>query len=66
MPVALDDTDDLFAEVDNLDDGELTPALPITNSANQPVPEAATQSITKADIQPVTETKQPKNISAQK
>ena len=66
MPVALDDTDDLFAEVDNLDDGELAPALPITNSANQPVPEAATQSITKADIQPVTKTKQPKNISAQK
>ena len=66
MPVALDDTDDIFTEVDNLDDGESALALPITNSANQPVPEAATQSITKADIQPVTKTEQPKNISAQK
>ena len=66
MPVALDDTNDIFTEVDNLDDGESALALPITNSANQPVPEATTQSITKADIQPVPETEQLKNISAQK
>ena len=61
MPVASDDTDDFFAEVDDLGDGESAPALPVTDSANQPVPEAATQSVTKADIQPVTETEQPDN-----
>ena len=66
MPVASDDTDDFFAEVDDLGDGESAPALPVTDSANQPVPEAATQSVTKADIQPVIETEQPKNISTQK
>ena len=34
MPVASDDTDDLFVEVDGLGDGESAPALPITDSAN--------------------------------
>ena len=34
MPVASDDTDDLFAKVDGLGDGESAPALPITDSAN--------------------------------
>ena len=66
MPIASDDTDDFFAEVDSLGDGESAPALPVTDSANQPVPEAATQSVTKADIQPFIETEQPKNISTQK
>ena len=56
MLVASDDTDDLFVEVDGLGDGESALALPVTDSANQLVPEAATQSVTKADIQPVTET----------
>ena len=66
MPIASDDADDFFTEVDSLGDGESAPALPVKDSANQPVPEAATQSITKADIQPVIQTEQPKNISAQK
>ena len=66
MPIASDDADDFFTEVDGLGDGESTPALPVKDSANQPIPEAATQYVTKADIQPVIETEQPKNISAQK
>ena len=65
LPVALNDTDDFFVEADDLGDGESTPVLPVTDSANQPVPKAATQSVIKAAIQLVTETKQPKNISAQ-
>ena len=64
MPITSNNTDDLFAEVDGLGDGESALALPVTDSANQLVPEVATQSVTKADIQPVTETEQPENISA--
>ena len=58
MPVASDDTDDLFAEVDDLGDGESTPAQLVTESVNLLVPEVA--------IQSVIEIKKPKNISAQK
>ena len=58
MPVASDDIDDHFAEVDDLGNGESAPAQPVTKSVNQPVLEAA--------IQFVIETEQPKNISAQK
>ena len=65
LPVASDDTDDLFVEVDGLGEGESALALPVTNPTNQPVPEAATQSVSKADIQPVTKTKQLENIPAQ-
>ena len=65
LPVASDDTDDLFAEVDGLGEGESALALPVTDPANQPVLKAATQSVSKADIQPVTETEQPENIPAQ-
>ena len=64
LPVTSDDMDDLFVEADGLGDGESAPVPPVTDSANQPVPEATTQSVIKAAIQPVTETKQPKNISA--
>ena len=56
LPVASDNTDDLFAEAEGLGDGESAPVPPIINSANQPIPEAATQSVIKAAIQPVTET----------
>ena len=42
MPIASDDTDDLFAEVDDLGDGESAPAWPVTDLVNQPVPEVAT------------------------
>ena len=66
MPVASDDIDDLFAEVDDLGDEESASARPITKSVNQPVLEAAIQSVTEAAIQSVIETEQLKNISAQK
>ena len=65
LPVASDDTDDLFTEVDGLGEGESAPALPVANPSNQLVPEAAIQSVCKADIQPVIETEQPENIPAQ-
>ena len=65
LPVASNDTGDLFVKADSLGDGESAPVPPVTDSANQPVPEAATQSIIKAAIQPVTETDQLENISAQ-
>ena len=65
LPVASDDTDDLFVEVDGLGEGESALALPVTNPTNQPIPEAATQLVSKADIQPVTKTEQPENIPAQ-
>ena len=66
MPVALDDIDDLFAEVDDLGDRESTPARPLTESANQPVLETAIQPVIEATIQSIIETKQPENISAPK
>ena len=66
MPVALNDTDDLFAEVDDLGDRESTPVRPVTESANQPVLETAIQLVIKAATQSVIETKQPENISAPK
>ena len=34
LPVTSNDTDDLFAKVDGLGEGELAPALPITDLAN--------------------------------
>ena len=42
MPIASDNTDDLFAKVDDLGDKESAPARPVTNLVNQPVPEVAT------------------------
>ena len=66
MPIASDNTDDLFNEVDNLGDEESAPTWPVTESANQPILKAATQSVTEAAIQSVTETKQLENISAKK
>ena len=65
LPVASDDTNDLFVEVDGLGEGESALALPVTNPTNQPIPEVATQLVSKADIQPVTKTEQPENIPAQ-
>ena len=63
MPVASDDTDDLFAEADDQGVGESAPIQTVTNSANQPVLEATTLSAIKAAIQPVVE--QQENTSAQ-
>ena len=51
--VASDDTDDLFAEADGQGEGESAPAPPVTDSANQPVPEPTTPSTIKAAIQHV-------------
>ena len=54
MPITSDDTDDLFAEVDALGDGES--AQSVTELAHHPV--------SKAVIQSVTEAKEPENTSA--
>ena len=56
MPVASNDTDDLFAKVDALGNGESAQAQPVTESAHQPVSEATIQSVMEAE--------QPKNTSA--
>ena len=56
MPVASDDTNNLFAKVDALGDGESAQAQPVVESAHQPVPETV--------IQCVTEAKQSENTSA--
>ena len=53
LPVASDDTDDLFAETDGLGERESAPVPLVIDSANQPIPEAAT------------ETEQSKNTSTQ-
>ena len=50
LPVASDDTEDLFAKADGLGDGESAPVPPVIDSANQPIPKAATQSVIKAVI----------------
>ena len=63
LPVASEDTDNLFAEADDLGEGESELVPPVIDLANQPVPEAATPSVIKAAIQPVIEL--PENISAQ-
>ena len=49
MPIASDDTDDLFAAVDALGDGESAQAQPVIESAHQPVSKAAIQSVTEAE-----------------
>ena len=63
MPVASDDTDDLFAEADSQGEGESAPTQPVTDSANQSIPEATTPTVIKAAIQPIAEQKE--NASAQ-
>ena len=63
MPVASDNTDDLFVEADGQGERESAPAQPVTDSANQSVPEATTPFVIKAAIQPVA--KQQESASAQ-
>ena len=63
LPVASDDTDDLFAEADGQGEGESALVQPVIDSANQPVLEATTPFVIKAAIQPVAE--QQENTSAQ-
>ena len=55
LPVASDDTDDLFAEADGQGEGESALVLLVIDSTNQLVLEATTPSIIKAAIQPITE-----------
>ena len=50
LPVASDDTEDLFAKANGLGDGESAPVPPVIDSANQPIPKAATQFVIKAVI----------------
>ena len=63
LPVASDDTDDLFAEADGQGERESAPAPLVTDSANQPVPKPTIPSTIKVAIQPVAE--QRENGSAQ-
>ena len=63
MPIASDNTYDLFVEADGQGERESTPAQPVTDSANQSVPEATTPFVIKAAIQPVA--KQQESASAQ-
>ena len=53
MPVASNNTDDLFAEADGQGERESAPAQPVTDSGNQSVLEATTSFVIKATIQPV-------------
>ena len=55
LPIASDDTDNLFAEVDGQGEGESALAQPITDTANQPVPESIAPAVIKAAIQLVAE-----------
>ena len=61
LPIASDDMDDLFAEADGQGEGESALAQPITDTANQPVPESTAPTVIKAAIQPVAE--QQENVS---
>ena len=56
MPVTSDDTDDLFAKVDALGDGESAQAQPVIESTHQPVLEAAIQFVIEAEQQENTST----------
>ena len=54
LPIASDDTDDLFAETDGQGERESALAQPVTDTANQPVLESTTPAVIKAAIQPIT------------
>ena len=55
LPVASDDTDDLFTEADGQGEGESALVRPVTDMVNQPVPESTAPTVVKSDIQPVGE-----------
>ena len=63
LPIASNDMDGLFVEVDGQGEEESAPVPPVTDLTNQPVPEATTSSAIKAAMQPVAE--QQENASAQ-
>ena len=54
LPVTSDDTDDLFVEADSQGEGESALVRPVTDTANQPVPESTAPAVIKAAIQPIT------------
>ena len=62
LPVTSDDTCDLFVEADGQGEGESALVRPVTDTANQPVPESTASAVIKAAIQPVAE--QHENASA--
>ena len=53
--VASDDTNDLFAEADGQGEGESALVRPITDMANQPIPESTAPAVIKTTIQTVAE-----------
>ena len=55
LPVTLDDTNDLFVEADGQGEGESALVRPVTDTANQLVPESISPTVIKTTIQPVTE-----------
>ena len=55
LPVASDDTDDLFAEADGQGEGESALVRPVTNTINQLVPNSTAPAVVKSDVQPVGE-----------
>ena len=63
LPVASDDTDDLFAKDDGQGEGESALVRPVADMVNLPVPESTTPAIVKSNIQPVRE--QHENASVQ-
>ena len=63
LPVASDDTDDLFAKADGQGEGESALVRPVTDMVNQPVLESTAPAVVKSDIQPVGE--QHENASVQ-
>ena len=62
LPVTSDDTNDLFVEADGQGEGESALVRPVTDTANQLVPESTAPAVIKAAIQPVAE--QHENASA--
>ena len=63
LPVTSDDTDDLFVKADGQGEGESPLVRPVTDTANQPVPESTAPAVIKAAIKLVVE--QHENASAQ-
>ena len=63
LPVALDDTNNLFVEADGQGEGESALVRPVTDTANQPIPESTAPAVIKTAIQIVAE--QQENALAQ-
>ena len=55
LPVASNDTDDLFAEADGQGEGESALVRLVTDTVNQPVPVSTAPVVVKSNVQPVGE-----------